>query len=200
MGQMPKMRSLAQALRRKRFARFSRDERGVAAVEFALVLPIMAIILLGCFEVPRFVMIYQKIARASAGVADLVAQADDPITADQLTDVYSAAQMMMQPYDLKTNGKVIISSINNVNGSGVTMTWQRSSGSASATSRLGAQGSNPSSKLPTGLSPASNQEVLAAEVYFNYTPIFKTQIFNGSQLSVISYTRPRNHNLQTTPP
>lgn len=179
--------------------RFGKDERGVAAIEFALVLPIMALLLLGCFEVPRFVMIYQKIARTSSGVADLVSQADDPITNDQMTDVFSASKMMMQPYDLQTNGAVIVSSINNpTGGTGVKITWQRRNGTVTTLSKLGAQGATPTN-IPAGLTPALDEELLTAEVYFNYTPIFKTYIYQGSQLYLISYTRPRNHNLQTPP-
>lgn len=179
--------------------RFRRDERGVAAIEFALVLPIMALILLGCFEVPRFVMIYQKMARTSAGVADLVAQADDPLTTNQINDIFTAGGIMMQPYDVSANGVIIVSSINNPSGSGVTITWQRRNGTVATASKFGAQGANPTGKIPADLTPASNEEVLTAEVYFNYTPIFKTYIYNGSQLYIASYTRPRNHNLTTAP-
>lgn len=186
-------------LRSLRLRRFGKDERGVAAIEFALVLPIMALLLLGCFEVPRFVMIYQKIARTSSGVADLVAQADDPITNDQMTDVFSASKMMMQPYDVVANGAVIVSSINNpTGGTGVKITWQSRNGTVTTLSKLGVQGATPTN-VPAGLTPALDEELLTAEVYFNYTPIFKTYIYQGSQLYLISYTRPRNHNLITPP-
>jgi len=190
------MRSWLQALRLRRFGK---DERGVAAIEFALVLPIMVLLLLGCFEVPRFVLIYQKIARTSSGVADLVAQADDPITSDQMTDVFSASKMMMQPYDVAANGEVIVSSINNpTGGTGVKITWQVRNGTVTTASKIGVQGATPAT-LPAGLTPALDEELLIAEVYFNYVPVFKTYIFQGSQLYLVSYTRPRNHNLITPP-
>jgi Flp pilus assembly protein TadG len=189
------MRSVLQALRLRRFGK---DERGVAAIEFALVLPVMALILLGCFEVPRFVLIYQKIARTSSGVADLVAQADEKISATQMTDVFSASKMMMQPYDVVANGVVIVSSINNPAGTGVKITWQRRNGTVATASKLGIEGATPAA-LPAGLTPIADEELLTAEVYFNYTPIFKTYIYQGSQLYLISYTRPRNHNLMTPP-
>ena len=54
--------------------RFLRDRRGVAAIEFALILPILVLLCLGCFEVPRYVLIWQRIERAASGVSDLVAQ------------------------------------------------------------------------------------------------------------------------------
>jgi Flp pilus assembly protein TadG len=184
-----------------RLRRFAEGEQGVTAIEFALVLPVVLLILLGCFEVPRFVLIYQKLARTSSGVADLVAQADEPLQKNQMDDIFAAGKVMMQPYDVIANGKIYVSSINNPSGTGVKLTWQRDNGGSVATaSKLGAAGSNPSSKLPATVVPGSNEEVLVAEVYFNYTPIFANLIYKGSQLYQISYTRPRNKNLNTAPP
>jgi Flp pilus assembly protein TadG len=183
-----------------RLRRFVAREQGATAIEFALVLPVVLLILLGCFEVPRFVLVCQRIARTSSGVADLVAQADEPITANQMKDIYTAAKIMMQPYDIVANGKIYVSSINNPSGNGVTLTWQTNNGGSVGTaSKLGLPGSNPSSKIPATLVPGSNEEVLASEVYFNYTPVFSNLIYSGSQLYLIAYTRPRNKNLMTSP-
>ena len=111
---MTKFRPLLTPLLR----RFASGERGVAAIEFALVVPILLVLLLGCFEVPRYVLVMQKIARTSSGVADLTAQADEPILTNQMNDIFTAGKIMMQPYDVVTSGVIIVSSINNPNGAG----------------------------------------------------------------------------------
>jgi Flp pilus assembly protein TadG len=186
-----------------RLRRFVAGEQGVTAIEFALVLPVVLLILLGCFEVPRFVLICQRIARTSSGVADLVAQADEPITANQMNDIFTAAKIMMQPYDVVANGRIYVSSINNPSGSGVTLSWQKDNGGLpgvlNINSKLGLPNSDPSTKMPATLVPGSNEEVLASEVYFKYTPVFSNLIYSGSQLYLIAYTRPRNKNLMTSP-
>jgi len=186
----------------KTVRQFASGAGGVAAIEFALVLPIIVLLLLGCFEVPRYILIYQKIARTSAGVADLVAQADEPITGNQVQDIFIAGKTMMQPYDVVADGKIYISSINNPNGSGVVLTWQRNNdGKLDEDSKyFSNEGSPPKISLPAGLTPLSNEEVLISEVFFDYKPIFSTLIYEGSHLFVASYSRPRNKNLMTPPP
>jgi Flp pilus assembly protein TadG len=193
--------SLSTVLRRH-LHRFAASERGVAAVEFGLILPIVMLLLLGCFEVPRFVLTYQKIARTSSGVADLVAQADEPMTSDQMDDIFIAGKTMMEPYDIVANGSIYVSSINNASSDpGVKITWQVNNGGAVAPgSRLGVKTSNPSINMPAALLPAADEEVLAVEVFYNYTPVFSNRIYSGKQLYMISYTRPRNRNLMTEPP
>jgi Flp pilus assembly protein TadG len=189
-----------------RLRNFAAGEQGVTAIEFALVLPVVLLILLGCFEVPRFVLIYQKLARTSAGVADLVAQADEPLQRNQMNDIFTAGKVMMQPYDVVANGKIIVSSINNpTGGTGVKVTWQKDnggqakdSGSNPVGSRIGTKNTTP--VIPAAIMPGTDEEVLAAEVVFDYTPIFANLIYRGSQLYTVAYTRPRNKNLMTEPP
>ncbi len=172
--------------------RFAESNRGVAAVEFALVLPVFLLIMLGCLEVPRFVMVYQKIARTSSGIADLVAQADEPITGNQIQDIFIAGATMMQPYDVVAKGKIYISSINNPSGT-VVMSWRKDNyGKNGGSSRMPAS-------LPIPLKPAVGEEVLVAEVFFTYQPLFSTLIYKGTDLYMASYTRPRNKNLKTEP-
>jgi len=190
---------LRTLLRPERSRRFGSDGRGVAAVEFALILPILVLLLIGCFEVPRFVTIYQRIARTSAGVADLVAQADEPMTKDNMTDIFSAGLIMMQPYDAKKDGVIIVSSVNNPAGNGVKVTWQERCGKLAATSVVGNAGSTPLGTFPAAINPGSDEEVIAAEVFFTYKPVFSNIIYKGSTLSLVSYTRPRNQNLMTDP-
>jgi Flp pilus assembly protein TadG len=178
--------------------RFRRDRRGVAAIEFALILPVLVLLTLGCFEVPRYVLLWQRLERASSGVSDLVAQADEPITANQMSDIFSAAKIMMQPYAIFTNGNIVVTSINNpTGGTGVKNTWRVSCPSGVSGS-FGAINSTPVG-LPAGLSPTLDNEVLVTEVSFTYKPVFSTIIYQGSTLKAIAYTRPRNHNLMTQP-
>src|SRR5215510_1862198 len=115
-----------------------RDERGFAAAEFAMWLPLMVLILFGCFEATRYIIIHQKLDRAATQIADLVGQAD-ALTNGQLDDIYNAAGEQMEPYDMNTKGKIIVSSVQQQAGTN-TVVWQRTHGSAPGSSHVGTTG------------------------------------------------------------
>lgn len=190
-------RFIAKAFHGRRRAageRFLKDERGVTAIEFALVLPVVLLVLLGCFEVPRYVLIVQKISRTSSGVADLVAQSDEPLMRKQLIDIFAAGKIMMQPYDVVAKGKIYVTTINNTTGTAA-LGWTKNNGGTGPGSNITSIAS-----IPAAIRPALNEQVIAVEVFFTYQPVLSTLIYSGSTLYRVSYTRPRNKNLTTEPP
>lgn len=77
------------------------DRRGVAAVEFAIILPLMLLMYIGAVDVTRGVMASRKVALLSRTVSDLVSQ--QPTTQDtpssQISTIFAAASSVMAPYD-----------------------------------------------------------------------------------------------------
>jgi len=145
-----------------------RDERGFAASEFALWLPVMILILFGCFEATRYILIHQKLDRAATQVADLVGQAE-ALTNGQLDDIYNAAVEQMAPYDLDGEGKIIISSILG-NGTNNQIMWQRTHGSGGGSSEIGTAGGI--AVLPDNFYLGNAENTIASEVLYNYEPVF----------------------------
>lgn len=191
---------------------FARDERGFAASEFALWLPIMLLIILGCFESTRYILIHQKLDRAAAQVADLVGQSDGMTTA-QLTAVYDAAIEQMKPYDLNTQGQIIVSSVVRPTGQpNPRVAWQRSHGPAIGSSAIGAEGAL--ADLPNNFTLSDSEDVVAAEVLYQYEPVFFGalagmknlsggplfgDLFQASTFRHEAWARPRGANLTTAP-
>src|SRR5262249_34725949 len=58
----------------RKLRRFARDKRGISAVEFAMLLPLMVTLYLGGVEVSQAVAIDRKVTLIARTVADLVAQ------------------------------------------------------------------------------------------------------------------------------
>ena len=72
---------------------------GMAAVEFAMVLPIMVSMYLGCCEISLGFSASKKVDSVARALSDLTAQASVPVTLAQMTDTVAAATGVMQPFD-----------------------------------------------------------------------------------------------------
>jgi Flp pilus assembly pilin Flp len=177
--------------------RFLREDRGAIAIEFGLVISTLIVILMGCFEASRYILLNQKLDRTSSSVADLIAQASG-ITAGVLSDTYSAADEQTLPFDLSGHGRVIISSVYNAAGT-VNVVWQCEGGGAfiGATSNIGAEGGV--ATMPTNLPVSLNENVVVAEVFYDYKPFLFEGIFQPTVFRHTTFTRPRGSLLVTDP-
>jgi Flp pilus assembly protein TadG len=91
------------------WARLARARDGAAAVEFALIVPVMVLLFMGTFEITGLLMADLKLTAACETAADLVAQTTyNPATqsatlvATDLTSFTTASQLIMTP--LPTSG------------------------------------------------------------------------------------------------
>ena len=57
----------------RRLARFGREQRGVAAMEFAILASVLTFALLGGTELSRYTLMHQKMDRVSASLSNMVA-------------------------------------------------------------------------------------------------------------------------------
>lgn len=80
------------------FLTFVRDKRGVSAVEFALLAPFMIALYLGSVQLTLGLTADRKVSQVANSVADLVTQ-DDFVTDEDLTDIYAAADAILNPFD-----------------------------------------------------------------------------------------------------
>lgn len=78
--------------------RFRRDRRGIAAIEFALVVPLMLAMYLGTIEISAAVSINRKVSRIASTVADLVTQQTDVAKSD-LQGIMEIGAALLFPYD-----------------------------------------------------------------------------------------------------
>ena len=76
---------------------FSRCHLGIAAMEFALVLPIGFVLLFGISEVGTALLIDRKITRATHIGADLVAQ-ETAMNNDMFADLFTAMETILTPF------------------------------------------------------------------------------------------------------
>lgn len=160
---------------------FANAKSGLAAIEFALILPLAVLGFLGANEVSSAVQVSQKVSQTASTTADLVAQASAISNAD-LTNIFSAASAIAFPYS--TNGEVItVSSIqDNGNGDGRVLWSDSHQGTPRAVGSI--------VSLPAGIMPV-NGTVILAEVTYDFTPSTTLAIPHAIHMTNRFYSRPR---------
>jgi Flp pilus assembly protein TadG len=111
--------------------RFSRDDGGIAAVEFALILPLLMTLYLGTVEAANLYSADRKVATVASTMADLVARVKNDLPQSDLDDYYEAAESIMQPYT--TDGLSVVVSLLQLDEDGLaTVTWSVGYGGGAA--------------------------------------------------------------------
>lgn len=77
------------------------DRRGVAAIEFAFIAPLLLCMYLVTMEVSQAIEVNKKMARVGSMVADLVTQ-QDKMSPTELDAIMDIAQSTLQPYNRST--------------------------------------------------------------------------------------------------
>ncbi|HYF56968.1 MAG TPA: TadE/TadG family type IV pilus assembly protein [Salinarimonas sp.] len=113
---LPRILRRATARLPRRWRALARSRRGVAAVEFAMVLPFLLTLYFGMAEVSTGVSVDRKLTLLSRSLADLAGRATD-MTDAELEATFGAASAVMHPYDGSTV-KMVISHIKVYNESG----------------------------------------------------------------------------------
>lgn len=78
--------------------RFATAQAGVAAVEFALVVPIMLTIYLGTTEASALISMDRKVQSVAGSLGDLVARENASISGATLLDYFQASSGIMTPF------------------------------------------------------------------------------------------------------
>jgi len=155
---------LAQARARVLMRRFGRDRRGLAAVEFALILPFLLLLYLGVVEVTQGVILNRKTTLAAATVSNIVAQYTTISSSSQVPDILKAANQIFAPYST-SQANVIVSCISiDANGK-ATVAW--SNGLVAGTARPTGQ----SVTVPTALD-IPNTSIVLGEASYAYKATF----------------------------
>src|SRR5438105_4738078 len=144
----------------QRFVRLGSDQRGVSAVEFAMLLPLMITLYLGAVEVSQGIGIDRKVSLTSRTVADLAAQVTS-IASSDMGNILGASSAVVAPYD-PAKLKVTVSQIAIDNNGNATITW-------SCTRNGSAHGVGSGASIPAALK-TPNTSLIWGEASYAYTP------------------------------
>lgn len=163
------------------FTALWRDCRGVVAVEFAIVVPVMLIAFFGTVEFCSAVAVDRKVGIMARTLSDLTSQ-NTSVNDAQLTNIFNASTQIMAPYTTSPLQSTISELYVDPNTLVARVQWS--------------QGANPRAigspvVVPTALKVGGTY-MIYSEVKYQYVPtVGYVMAKTGIALSDLSYTRPR---------
>lgn len=171
-----------------------RDQRAVAAVEFALILPFLISLYFGSIEAAALYTVDKRIDAISSTIGDLTAQWDPDEgdlttgTGGTLTDYMNASSGILSPYS--TSGLAIVITLVQVKNDGSTkVLWSKAN--AGGTAKTGAYNDLASSANAQMNLVSRGGCVVAAEVTYSYLPVLGKVFDVALNLKHTNYFLPR---------
>jgi Flp pilus assembly protein TadG len=171
---------------------FARDQSGIAAVEFALILPGLLTLCVGCYEAANLILADLKLEAAAETASDLVAQTriNTVLQSSDFTNISNAVTQVMSPFPTSSSQlKIAYASVTYKTGSPL-INWHVEVNSATPIS---------ATNLPNSANPAnlgtettgSTDSVIVAQLTYSYTSPVSYVLSSAYTLSEASLNRPR---------
>lgn len=163
------------------FGQVAGDRRGVSAVEFAMLAPVMIAFYFGLAEFCQGYMAQKRMGHSAAMVADLVAQSS-AVTGRQIDDMFNIGGLIMKPF---SDGplKQRVSSVTRNSSDQIRVVWSRGDGWA-------ARAVGSAMTLPAGLIERG-ETIIVTEATYDYDSPVDYLMPGITRFSHIYYLRPR---------
>ena len=177
---MKPMTSMWLRLRRSALDLY-RDRRGVMAIEFAIIAPVMLVIFFGTVEFSSAIAVDRKVTLMARTLSDLTSQ-NISITDTQLTNFFNASTGIMWPYPSTPVKSTITELYVDPNTLAARVQWSKGSVPRAAGSAVA---------IPTALQVGGTY-LIYSEVSYLYVPSVGYVMGKaGLNMSDFTFTRPR---------
>jgi hypothetical protein len=151
---------------------FAADRRGIAAVEFAMLLPIMTLLFFGMLEASDLFTVNRRLSNATNSLVDLVAK-EPSITTSELSDLIIGVTRIIEPSDTSTVTMKVVSVTRGSSASDpVTVHWSRDEDGGTPYSAGSVY-----DKLSDDESLKPGQSLLVAEIGYHYDSGLTGRVF-----------------------
>lgn len=158
---------------------FRQDQTGLAAVEFALLAPVMILLYFGMAELCQAHMAQKRMSHVTSMVADLTARAQS-VSRNDLTDIFDIGNQIMEPFPTAPLQTRVTSVTRDTNGV-VRVDWSFGRGMAPRSGVV---------TVPAGLIGNGESLVMAESIYDYDSPVDKF-LPSITKLKRTYYLRPR---------
>jgi Flp pilus assembly protein TadG len=174
------------------FRRFVAATRGVAAVEFAMIMPALLLLFLGSYDAGNGIAVYMKVRTATFSLAAITNQygtGNSAIGSTDMTAITGATAAVLAPYS-STPTVVIISQIKATSNTNATVSWSYSVNGTALTQGATFNGL-PSNFAENSCGGSYPCYAIYAQVSYTYTPMFGSFMTGPITLSDSLFTTPR---------
>jgi Flp pilus assembly protein TadG len=177
---------------------------GNAAVEFAVIVPVMLVMFFGTIELSSGVAVDRKTTLVARTLSDLTSQSkDQPLTDGYMLNVFTSAIAILQPYTA-VPATATISEIYVDSNAIASIQWSTAAtfGAGAAQATLVTSTRSPGN-IVTTLVPSQmlvrRTYLILSEVSYTYTPAVGYVMKSAITLKDTAYTRPRQFSCLTYP-
>jgi Flp pilus assembly protein TadG len=156
------------------------DIRGIAAIEFAMVVPVMLILFFGTDEFASGIAVNRKVTLMARTLSDLTSQ-NIAVTDAQLTNIFNASAGIMIPYSATPVRSTITELYIDPATKVARVQWSKGSAPRTAGTTVA---------IPTALQ-AGGSYLIYSEVSYAFVPTVGYVLKNSITLSDFTFTRPR---------
>ena len=178
---------------RRRCRRFIRSTRAVAAIEFAILAPMLLLVLVETFDIGNAVAVYMKVRSATFALAAITNQystGNSGIQSSDMTAITGSASSILSPYSsAPVTAKITQIRMQNANNAKVSWSYALNGtayaqGSSWKTLPSQLTASDPCNSYPCYL--------IYAEISYAYRPILFSTIISSLNLTDDLYVTPRS--------
>ncbi|MFM9852505.1 MAG: TadE/TadG family type IV pilus assembly protein [Sphingomonadaceae bacterium] len=163
-----------------------RDKSGVVLVEFAYCLPILLALGMSGIELTSLQLANMRVSQTALTLADNISRAKyatglalPQLREHDINDAFLGAGLQSETINLLSNGRLIVSSLQQNASGGQWITWQRCKGTLNITSAYGVEDTGATGTGFGGVGTGASQlraepgtMIIVAEVSYRYQPLF----------------------------
>lgn len=162
-------------------ARFAGDRSAIAAIEFALVVPIMLTLYIAGLQLSEALTINRKVTHVSSTLADLITQ-EKSLSSAEFAKILDVSSAIMTPYSA-SNLRIKVSQIEIDSKGKATVSWSKARNDTPLIK-------NDPYDVPAALK-SNDTYLITAEIHYSYTPPIGYIITGTFDLHDGFYLRPR---------